>query len=144
MSNYTCCILRGFAGSRNYMKNGDPNVMANPLIVKHWAPFGAIVEIGSGFWKTLIFWFCITFSIDPKINKNLQIVQKWSESDAKGGECALPDSCRSTQGRFTGPLRGVLPPATSQGWFLALGPPRKLLFSMPIFAYIFDEIWTTF
>jgi len=30
--------------------------------------------------------FFMIFSIDPKINKNLQKIQKCSESDAKGGK----------------------------------------------------------
>ena len=103
-SQYTRCILRDFAGSRSSMKNEHPNVTTNPLKLTPWAPFGEIVEIGSGFWKTLHFLFCITFSIDPNIEKRrMQKIRKWSESDAKGGESALPDSCRSTRGRLTGP-----------------------------------------
>ena len=35
---------------------------------------------------------------------------------------------------------GDPPPGTSQGEFLAIGPPQNLPFSMPIFASIFDDI----
>ena len=49
-------------------------------------------------------------------------------------------------GRFTSPLTPLL--ATGSPNFLALGPPRNLLFSMPIFTSIFDDIlelcWTLF
>ena len=36
------------------------------------------------------------------------------------------------------------PPGTRQGYYLALGPPQKLLFSMPIFASNFDTNLATF
>ena len=51
------------------MKNEHPNVTTNPLKLTHWAPFEEIVEIGNGFWKTLNLLFCITISIDPKLDK---------------------------------------------------------------------------
>ena len=41
-------------------------------------------------------------------------------------------------------LKGGTPPATSRGSFLAVVPPRKLLFSMPFFASIVVDILATF
>ena len=40
-------------------------------------------------------------------------------------------------------LRGGGPPATSRGCDLALGPPRKLPFSMPMFASICYDMLAT-
>jgi hypothetical protein len=102
-SHDTCCVLRGFAGSRNSMKNGRTNVMKNPWKLTHWVPLGWIVEILGGFWKTSNSTFFMIFSIDPKINKNLQQIQKWGESDAKGGARLLPQDWEAPRGRFTGP-----------------------------------------
>ena len=58
------------------MTNEHPNVTTNPLKSTHWAPFGEIVEIGSGFWKTFNLLFYITISIDPKIDKKPQKKRK--------------------------------------------------------------------
>ena len=43
----------------------------------------------------VVLWFCD----QPKINKNLQIIQKWGESDAKGGASAqISNESRSREG----------------------------------------------
>ena len=44
------------------------------------------------------------------------------------------------QGKVNQALRGVHLLATSSPEYLGLGPPRKLLFSMPVFVSIFDDI----
>ena len=56
-SHDTCCVLRGFAGSRNSMKNGRPNVMKNPWKLTHWASLGGIVEIWVVFGRPRILCF---------------------------------------------------------------------------------------
>ena len=70
-SHDTCCVLRGFAGSRNSMKNGRPNVMKNPWKLTLWVPFGWIVEILGGFYRTSNSMVFMIIGIDPKMNKNL-------------------------------------------------------------------------
>ena len=70
-SRDTCCVLKGFAVSRNSMKNGCPNVMKNPWKLTHWAPFGWIVEILGGFYRTSNSMVFMIIGIDPKMNKNL-------------------------------------------------------------------------
>ena len=102
-SHYTCCILRDFAGSRNSMKNEHPNVTTNLLKLTHWAPFEEIVEIGSWFWKTLNLMFCITLSIDPKIDKTLQKKTKMKRKRCQGRRMYAAGPCRSTRGTFTRP-----------------------------------------
>ena len=90
------------------MKNEHPNVTTNPLELTHWAPFEEIVEIGSGFWKTLNLVFCITISIDPKIDKKLQK----NENEAKAMPREANVRCRALPldpGKVYQALRGVPP-----------------------------------
>ena len=71
LSHDTCCVLKGFAGSRNSMKNGRPNVMKNPWKLTHWVLFGWIVEILGGFYRTSNSMVFMSIGIDPKMNKNV-------------------------------------------------------------------------
>ena len=132
---YTSCNLRGSAGSRNSVENGRPNVMNNPSKLTHWAQVRGKVEIWAVCWKAskFIFSFFELFRSIPKSRKNLQQIQNWSESDAKGGARALLEDWRPTRGRFTAP-HGGYPSATSLRSYFVLGRPRNLLFSMPTFA----------
>ena len=93
-------ILRNILRS-NSMKNGHPNVTTNPLKLTHWAPFGEIVEIGSGFWKTLIFF--VVYNIFDRSNNRKNC--KKSENEAKAGPREANVHCRIPAAR---PQEGLL------------------------------------
>ena len=125
LSHYKCCNLRGFAGSWDSMNNRHPNVMTNQWKSTHWAPLGEIVEIRCVFWKTSKFWFFIPFSIDPEIYKNLQQIPKIKRKRCQGRRACTARGTKLDPGKVYGALRGV-PPGTSRGSFLGLGPPQKI------------------
>ena len=81
--------------------------MTNPLELTHWAPFGGIAEIGSGFWRTLIFLVCMTFSIDPKIENNAKTMPR--EANV---HCRIPAAI--PREGLPG-LQGGTPPVTKLG-----------------------------
>ena len=87
-SHYTCCILKDFAGSRNSMKNEHANVTTNLFKLTPWAPFGEIVEIGSGFWKTLI---SVLYNIFDR-SKNRQTMKKTERSTNPVKDLFMPKS----------------------------------------------------
>jgi hypothetical protein len=84
------------------------------------------------------------FGIDPKMSKSLEQNKKMKRKRCQGGRARTAGALRVTPGKVYQALRGgpLLHPSSPN--FLGAGPPRKLLFSMPIFASIFDDILATF
>ena len=103
------------------------------------------IEIRDVFVKTSDYLFLRKTKKKRSIQKSTKIC-KTSEHEAK----AMPREARVHWCRIEGRpgealpgLKGGTPPGPSQGCDLGGGPPRELLFPMPIFASISDDLLVT-
>ena len=71
-----------------------------------------------------------------KINEKMEGRRGKEKKESQRGEATVQ---RQLGGGLIN-LKGGGPLATSREYFLRLGPPQNLLFPMPIFASIFDDI----
>ena len=103
-----------------------------------------LAGLGIYFWSFGVLW--AVFGAKSREGKRRR--RRGGEGEGKGKE-KESQGCLWTIWRMReGGLRalngGGPPPGTKRGWFLRLGPPRNLQFSMPISASNIDEMLATF